>query len=61
MPVANDVFSPTETVVKRARADIEAYESRPEGAWVARRAGTVVDAHRVRQAKRTLGRASDGG
>ncbi len=61
VPVANDVFSPTETVLKRARADIEAYESRPEGAWVARRAGTVVDAHRVRQAKRTLDRASDGG
>ena len=57
---ANDVFAPTETVLKRARADIEAYESRPEGAWVARRAGAVVDAPRARQARRTLDRASDG-
>ncbi len=59
--VANDVFSPTDTVVKRARADIEAYESRDEGAWVARRDGMVVDAPRARQARRTLDRASDGG
>ena len=56
--VANDVFEPTPTVLKRARADIEAYESRPEGAWVARRAGAVVDAQRARQASRTLDRAS---
>ncbi len=58
--VANDVFTPTDTVLKRARADIEAYESRAEGAWVARRDGMVVDAPRVRQAQRTLDRASDG-
>ena len=56
--VANDVFEPTPSVVKRARADTEAYESRPEGAWVARRAGAVVDAQRARQASRTLDRAS---
>ena len=61
VPVANDVFAPTDTVLKRARADIEAYESRTEGAWVARRGGMVVDAPRVRQARRTLDRASDGG
>ena len=57
--VANDVFAPTPTAVKRARADIEAYESRGEGEWVARRAGAVVDAPRARQARSTLERASD--
>ena len=57
---ANDVFAPTETVLKRARADVKAYGSRPEGAWVARHAGAVVDAPRARQARRTLDRASDG-
>lgn len=56
--VANDVFTPTPSAVKRARADAEAYESRPEGAWVARRAGAVVDAPRARQARRTLERAA---
>ncbi len=53
---ANDVFTPTPTQLKRARADIEAYESRPEGAWVARRAGAVVDAVRARRARHTLDR-----
>ena len=61
LPVANDVFAPTATVLKHARADIAAYESRPEGAWVARRAGAVVDASRSRQARRALDRASDEG
>ena len=56
--VANDVFTPTPSAVKRARADAEAYESRPEGAWVARRAGAVVDAPRARQARRILERAA---
>ena len=56
VPIANDVFTPTPTAVKRARADLEAYEARPEGAWVARRAGTVVDAHRARQARQALER-----
>jgi citrate lyase subunit beta/citryl-CoA lyase len=60
VPVANDVFEPTASAIKRARADLEAYESRPEGSWVARRDGRVVDAPRARQAKRTLDRASDG-
>ena len=59
VPLANDVFAPTPTVLKRARADVDAYESRPEGAWVARRAGGVVDAQRSRQARAALGRASD--
>ena len=59
--VANDMFEPTASVLKRARADIEAYESRPEGSWVARRAGSVVDAPRARQARRTLDGASDAG
>ncbi len=59
--VANDVFEPTPSVLKRARADIEAYESRPEGSWVARRDGNVVDAPRARQARRTLDSASDSG
>ena len=61
LAVANDVFEPTATALKRARADIEAYESRPEGAWVARRDGGVVDAQRARQARGTLERASDAG
>ena len=61
LTVANDVFEPTATALKRARADIEAYESRPEGAWVARRDGGVVDAQRARQARSTLERASDAG
>ncbi len=60
-PVANDVFAPSPSVLKRARADIAAYESRPEGAWVARRDGMVVDAPRARQARRALDRASEGG
>ncbi|MYH67821.1 MAG: hypothetical protein F4152_04505 [Dehalococcoidia bacterium] len=59
--IANDVFEPTASVLKRARADIDAYESRPEGSWVARRDGKVVDAPRARQARRTLDRASDAG
>ena len=54
--VANDVFAPSPFALKRARADIEAYESRPEGAWVARRNGLVVDAPRARQARRALDR-----
>lgn len=56
---ANDVFEPVATVMKHARADIEAYESRPEGDWVARRRGAVVDAPRARRARQTLDRASD--
>ena len=56
--VANDVFSPTPTAVKRARADVEAFESRGEGEWVARRTGAVVDAPRARRARGTLDRAS---
>ena len=59
--IANDVFEPTPSVLKRARADIDAYESRPEGSWVARRDGRVVDAPRARQARHTLDRASDSG
>jgi len=61
VPVANDVFAPTETAIKRARADLEAYESRGEGEWVARRAGAVVDAPQARQARRTLESASGEG
>jgi len=57
--VANDVFTPTATVLKHARADIEAYESRLKGDWVARRNGRVVDAARVRQALRAVQRSSD--
>ena len=56
--VANDVFTPTPSALKRARADLDAYESRPDGAWVARRAGAVVDAHRARAARRLIERAS---
>ena len=60
-PVANDVFTPSPAAQKRARADLDAYESRPEGAWVVRRAGAVVDAQRARAARRTLDRASPEG
>ena len=56
--VANDVFTPTPAALRRARADLDAYESRTEGAWVARRAGAVVDAHRARAARRMIERAS---
>ncbi len=58
--VANDVFTPSPSALKRARADLAAYESRPAGAWVARRAGAVVDAHRARAARRVIERASAG-
>ena len=57
VPVANDVFTPTPTAAKRARADLEAYESRESGSWVVRRAGAVVDAHRARKARQTIERA----
>ena len=56
--VANDVFTPSEFVVRRARAVVDAYQGRGEGAWVARYQGAVVDSHRVRKARQIIEAAS---
>ncbi|MGE5596415.1 MAG: aldolase/citrate lyase family protein [Hyphomicrobiales bacterium] len=51
---ANAVFTPSAAQRDRARARLEAYEHRGEGAWVARYGEGVVDAQSARKARQLL-------
>lgn len=52
---ANAAFAPTDAELARARAHIALYDAaRAEGAYVARDAATVIDAHAARKARQLL-------
>jgi citrate lyase beta subunit len=58
VPVINEVFSPSDAEVERARRLVEAFESRAAGEGVTRMDGGLVELPIVDRARRTLALAA---